>query len=46
MTARRSLMSSSAQAVLVGVVEDQAEAGLLRLVEPEHLRQQRGPEGR
>jgi hypothetical protein len=30
----------------VGVVEDQAEAGLLGVVEAEHLAQQGGPEGR
>ena len=39
-TARRSLRSSSGEAGLVGVVEDQAERRLLRVVEAEHLRQQ------
>ena len=44
MTAAQVLDVEQGEAVLVGVVEHQAQARLLGLVEPEHLREQRGPE--
>ena len=45
-SARRSARSTSGEAVGVGVVEDELQRLLLRLVGAEHLRQQRGPEVR